>query len=280
MIIDILSDLHLDYYFPPDRPAEIDAIKSIFDPIFFDNQKRKTGDVLIIAGDIGHYNHQNLQVLKIFQGEYYKNIICVLGNHDYYLINNDEEVKYSQNSFNRVAEMREMINAEKDMYCLDGNVIEIDGIKFGGCDSSYSDAYLNKYFNGSPFMDRDVKWRACLYDYKGMNNVNYYDTIYKLELPKIKAVYKECDVMITHVNPSYLHEHMAPSYQDNEYNMFFTFDGHMFMKNGSIKYWVFGHTHDTLEYEYNGVKCICNPLGYPTESYYGDDTWIKSIELG
>jgi len=29
--------------------------------------------------------------------------------------------------------------------------------------------------------------------------------------------------------------------------MFFTFDGHRLMQNGSMKYWIFGHTHDRLE---------------------------------
>ena len=85
--------------------------------------------------------------------------------------------------------------------------------------------------------------------------------------------------MITHVNPSFLHRHIASSYKGQQSNMFFTFNGHQFMKEGSMKYWVFGHTHDRLEYEYSGVKCICNPFGYPSESYYGDDTLIRSIEL-
>lgn len=85
--------------------------------------------------------------------------------------------------------------------------------------------------------------------------------------------------MIIHVNPSYLHEHIAPSYINDESNTFFTFDGHKFMKNGSIKYWVFGHTHSELEYDFHGVKGICNPFGYPTESCYRDDTWIKSIKI-
>lgn len=142
--------------------------------------------------------------------------------------------------------MREMINAEENMHCLNGNVVEIDGVKFGGCDSSYSDAYLNKYFCGSSFINKNTRWKTNMHDYIGMCNVNYYDSIYKLELPKIEAVYKKCDVMITHVNPSYLHEHIAPSYKNDENNMFFTFDGHRFMKDGSMKYWVFGHTHDAM----------------------------------
>lgn len=61
--------------------------------------------------------------------------------------------------------------------------------------------------------------------------------------------------------------------------MFFSFNGHKFMEDGRMKYWVFGHTPDRLEYEHHGVTCICNPFGYPSESLYGDDTFIRSIEL-
>ena len=280
MIIDILSDLHLDFYFPPEREANVDAVKSIFDPIFLDNKKSEIGDVLIIAGDIGHYNQQNLQILKIFQAEYYKHIICVLGNHDYYLINQTAKDDYGMNSFNRVKEMREMINAEIGMYCLNGNIIEISGVRFGGCDSSYSNAYLKAYFRSEDHpKSNNLRWKHQINDYKMMFGVNQYNHIYKLELPKIEAVYKECDVMITHVNPSYLHEHIAPSYINDKNNMFFTFDGHRFIKDGTMKYWVFGHTHNQLEYELYGVKCICNPFGYPDESCYGDDIWIKRIKL-
>ena len=85
--------------------------------------------------------------------------------------------------------------------------------------------------------------------------------------------------MITHVNPSYKENHIPKQYHNEDTNTFFTFDGLGFLVNGTMKYWVFGHTHDALEYQYSGVKCICNPMGYPNESYYGDWVWIKTIEI-
>ncbi|MDQ1341268.1 MAG: hypothetical protein QG567_2426, partial [Campylobacterota bacterium] len=62
MKIDILSDLHFDFYFPQDQKPDIGAVKSIFDPIFFMNKTRETGDTLVIAGDIGHSNAQNIEI--------------------------------------------------------------------------------------------------------------------------------------------------------------------------------------------------------------------------
>jgi len=94
MIVDVLSDLHLDFYFKPQLTTNANAnIVSFFRPILTDNDTREIGDVLIIAGDIGHYNEQNIEVLKTIQKEFYKHVICVLGNHDYYLVNS--EAKYT-----------------------------------------------------------------------------------------------------------------------------------------------------------------------------------------
>jgi predicted phosphodiesterase len=49
--------------------------------------------------------------------------------------------------------------------------------------------------------------------------------------------------------------------------------------NGTIKYWVFGHTHDPIEYEIDNVKFLCNPLGYPNESGYGENITMKNFEI-
>ena len=85
--------------------------------------------------------------------------------------------------------------------------------------------------------------------------------------------------MITHVNPSFDEDHISKKYHNNTTNTFFTFDGSKFYKGGSMKYWVFGHTHDAIEYEIEDVKFLCNPLGYPNESQYGDNITMKSFEV-
>ena len=146
MTIDILSDLHLDFYFKRHLTTGENII-SLFRPILTDNGKREVGNILIIAGDIGHYNEQNIEVLKIFQKEFYKHIICVLGNHDYYLVSSEAKYTFEDDSFKRVEDMQKLINQEKNMYCLDGEVIEIEGIRFGGADSWYDGSYIQKYFS-------------------------------------------------------------------------------------------------------------------------------------
>ena len=278
MTIDILSDLHLDFYFKAHLTNREDVV-SLFRPILTDNKTREIGNVLIIAGDIGHYNEQNIEVLKIFQKEFYKHIICVLGNHDYYLVDSEAKHTFENDSFKRVEHMRKLINQEKDMYCLDGKVIEIEGIRFGGADSWYDGSYVQKY---SPQLDNNhinLLWSQNINDSRLIKGINRFDDITKLERQKLEKVYQNCDVMITHVNPSFDEEHINEKYHNSPINTFFTFDGSKFYKDGSMKYWVFGHTHDAIEYEMEGVSFLCNPLGYPNESMYGKNIKMKIFKI-
>jgi len=278
MKIDILSDLHLDFYFKP-HLTTVENVTSFFGVVFTDNDTREIGDVLIIAGDIGHYNEQNIEVLKIFQKKFYKQIICVLGNHDYYLVDGEAKYTFENDSFKRVEDMRNLINQEENMYCLDGEIIEIDGVKFGGADSWYDEGYVKRYYTQLDSNHINLLWNKNINDSRLIKGISRFDDITKLEIQKLENIYQSCDVMITHVNPSIDEEHINEKYHNSPINTFFTFDGSKFYKDGLMKYWVFGHTHDAIEYEVENVKFLCNPLGYPNESQYGDNTKMMSFEI-
>jgi len=278
MKIDILSDLHLDFYFKPHLTTSENII-SLFRPIFTDTGTKEIGDILIIAGDIGHYNEQNIEVLKIFQKKFYKHIICILGNHDYYLVNSEAKYTFENDSFKRVEDMRKLINQEKNMYCLDGEVIDIEGIKFGGVDSWHDGSYIKKYYTNLDNNHINLLWNESINDSRLIKGISRFDDITKLEMQKLEKIYLNCDVMITHVNPSFDEKYIDKKYHNSPINTFFTFNGSKFYKNGSMKYWVFGHTHDAIEYEMKDVKFLCNPLGYPNESQYGDSIKMKSFEI-
>ena len=130
------------------------------------------------------------------------------------------------NSFKRVNEMRELINNEQGMYCLNGTIVEIDGVKFGGCDSWYSSAYLhiNKSLINPTKEAINELWMNSNNDSRYIYGIINFDDIYKLELKKIERIYKECDVMITHINPSCFDKHILPKYRNQASNTFFTFN--------------------------------------------------------
>lgn len=274
MQIDILSDVHFDNYFYG-KYTNDDVIKFYSKIIDLNN----IGYVLVIAGDLGHDNEQNIKILKILK-EYYNHIICVLGNHDYYLIGKTNK-KLFKDSFERVNNMRELINTKDGMYCLDGNIIEIEGVRFGGCDGWYDDGFLKVNYPNEefPIKSTNQMWTNCTPDSKFIFGIENFDDIFKIEKEKIETVYKKCDVMITHINPSAKKEYINIKYQNNPSSTFFCFDGEKYLKNGSMKYWIFGHNHDKIEYLEHNVKCICNPLGYSNESGNGECVKIRSIEV-
>lgn len=284
MIVDILSDLHVDFYFKGIPSAK--AVESVYKHIFTDNQKRTAGDVLVVAGDIGHYNPQNIHVLELIQEIFgYKHIICVLGNHDYYLVDTKSRERHKNNSFNRTSGMRRIINNKEGMYCLDGEIIEIEGVKFGGCDSWYDGSYAKKHFDECPVWKIPIDdiymynlWMQTMNDSHYIHQMDWQEYA-QLEKEKIEKIYKEVDVMITHINPSLEKEHTHEIYREETTTGFFTFDGTNFLKNGSMKYWIYGHTHTEAEHDIHGVKCICSLMGYPGENGIGEWTWIKSIEI-
>lgn len=283
MKIDVLSDLHIDFYFR--HHITIEAVESAYAHILTDNGNRETGDVLIIAGDIGHYNEQNIEVLKLIKQIFgYKHMICVLGNHDYYLISGGMRNAFSGDSLNRIKHMRDLINKEDGMYCLDGEIVEIGGVKFGGCDSWYDGSYAKKHFSDSTWKiaindaHLDDLWKLIMNDANYITNMNWIEYAQK-EKEKIEKIYQSVDVMITHVNPSIQKEHTSQNYREEKTTGFFTFDGSEYLKKGSMKYWVYGHTHIPAEHEIDGVKCICNPMGYPAENSYGENVRIKSFTL-
>lgn len=279
MKVDYFSDPHFDFWFAPQQNISYEKL----DFQFSNYIPSQPGEVLLIAGDLGHYNRQNIEIIKAIKKLYnYKHIICVLGNHDYYLCTTEQKFGFEQNSFNRVKQMRKLLNEEDGLHCLDGNVVEIDGVKFGGCDSWYSDAYLKGYFPKAEFTheSNNQMWQNVMNDWNYLYGIEHYKTIYNTEKPKMKTVYDKCDVMMTHVNPSYLKRHLDSQWANDQSSTFFTFNGHDFMKNGTMKYWIFGHTHSKIEYEHNGVQCLCNPLGYPGEHRKGQTPFkIESFEV-
>lgn len=280
MIVDYLSDIHIDYYFKDLDSTNDASITSIFEPIFLDNQKRKAGDVLIVAGDIGHDNEQSVKALTIFK-KWYKHVICVAGNHDLYLLNSKMKHEYNMDSLQRFRELKQLC-LESGIHFLDGDVIELEGVRFGGAMGWYDGAYIythfNNYFNVTETRINRV-WQTSLNDKKCILPFQNFDDIFKIELPKIERVYKECDVMITHFNPSIKKEHQNQTYKGQESTGFFCWNGEEYLKNGTMKHWVFGHTHSDFEYEQHEVKCMVNAFGYPNESHLGDWVWIKSFEV-
>jgi metallophosphoesterase superfamily enzyme len=265
--ISILSDLHFDSHFQSSGVTGAMVCK-LFDPIFTPSGI-EPADVLIIAGDLGHDNAQNITIIKMLRELYFKHIICVLGNHDYYLINSKIAAHYDNDPFKRAQEMRDLLNAINGVHCLDGNVVEIEGIRFGGCDSWYDGQYVLHHLNPHYEYDLDYVqslWKHTMNDAHYMPNAKRFDELWDIEKPKIEAIYQRCDVMITHVMPSINPEHVDKIYRSDKATGYFTFDGQKYLKETTAHTWIYGHSHTNQDIEAHGVRMVANQLGYRNEA--------------
>lgn len=280
MKIDYISDVHFDTHlglWPHVRRQYFEQyFENIFVPIF----KSKSSEILIIAGDIGENNQQNIEALRLIRDEIgYTSILFVLGNHDWFLSNRKAIVDY-ETSLNRVNEMKGFCEKEKGLSLLDGNIVKIDGIRFGGAMGWYDGRYIWHHLN--PFYTKDREyinrlWKEYNPDYDNIIGIEEFDGFYAEESAKIEAIYKACDVMITHYNPSIRQQHTQRRFREDDTTGFFTFDGSRFLAEGTMKHWIFGHQHWSESFDIEGVLCHVNAFGYPSERR--KEMRIKSIDL-
>jgi hypothetical protein len=202
-----------------------------------------------------------------------------------YLISNGQISKYKAKSENRLVELKEICE-ELDVHYFDGQIIELNGIKFGGTGSWYN----------LPVSQDIETWKKVMNDsqkiYSGFTPKPYDSTLYnqpslnwktqdfwEKEKAKLVNIAKEkCDVFITHValNEPTKAEGMNDEYVDDPHNIFYYTSNFNLLKESGCKVHIHGHTHQSLDYEKDNIRILCNPLGYPSDNTY---TIIKQIEI-
>jgi Icc-related predicted phosphoesterase len=287
MKVDYISDLHLDFWIKELNPtnqkhhARVETfVKELYNPF------HEVGDVLIIAGDLGHYFPMDSEFLLEIK-KLYKHIILVTGNHDLYLISSKQQNKYMFNSNNRILEMKKFCRENEGFHYLDGHIINIDGHNFAGTGMSWDTSYLNfleknnevkstkdsvlqmfnntmndsrlifgGYDNGYVSIGYRREYRQSWCPFK------YFDEQYA-KLQNF-GEYDMIDVMVTHYSPV-VPPNIDPRWEKEQTSTFYYFDGIEDIKRINPKYWIFGHTHTEYEFEVLNTKFLCNPLGYPGE---------------
>ncbi len=299
----IMGDTHFDFYF--NVQSAVSA--RLFDSKFKELIESNPGDTLIIAGDIGHYNAQNVTCLKHLR-RYYDRVVVTFGNHDYYLISKSMVSKYQYGtrllggSRERVADMKSMIDSMDGVDYVDGNVVEIEGVRIGGATGWYDGSLM---LDRKKYDDINLHWRLQMNDanmiYPTGNNGAKFDTLFHEQKHRVDAVYQQCDIMVSHVSPLSEWKQFAEMYgfdsdqaaRDSNYSInhealqdyraFYCFNGKEYLENGSMKHWIFGHTHRNFSRTYqredgSEIEIICNSIGYPKNKEKSDFK-LKVIEI-
>lgn len=276
MTIDILSDLHINawtkHLFPDEK-----EVRRIWEPL---NPK---GDVLIVAGDIGEIPVQNVNFLKQLKELYYKEIVCVLGNHDLHCLTNRTLYLYDENRElvqqsgwrdfrTKIIETKALFK-DAGIHLLDGEIITIDGITIGGSMGWYDGQYTKTHnisLGQHPrdryrhYHDLQDLWRDSMPD-ADIKPLYPFNGLFAEEYEKLDSIIDRCDIMISHINPSIDKAHQNPDWKDHPTCGFYSFEGRELIEKFKGSHWIFGHSHYTGEYRINEFNLIANALGYPSE---------------
>ena len=281
--VDITSDPHWDFWIPYQDPEYVQVKK--FNLLFDIILPEVPSKILCIAGDLGHFNDQNLMAFRILKERGYESIVYCFGNHDRYLVSKAQARKYDLDSGNRLKEMVKLTSQIEGVYHINGTLVDIGGLKIGGAEMWYDFQYgiIN---HESTVQSLYELWRARSNDSRMIfiNTINgMVDclALFKEQYALMEKVYKDCDIVMSHVGPDWSQIH--PRYKEAS-TSFFYFDGGRLLASMSPKQvWLHGHTHDCFSFTHkSGVQIHCNPLGYPLAGDWQFEPFsqrIKTIEI-
>lgn len=252
MKIQVLSDLHTEFH---KYKIKID----------------KNADVLVLAGDI------IVADCILFLPEMLKNvnipIIYVAGNHDFYC----EDKKITKPMIEHT--LKSFEKEIPNFHFLNDESIVIDGIRFIGStlwsdfnlsdnqflfaqnvNRAIGDFYVITNGDGTPFRGDDCR-DLCI---KSKEFI----------LSEAKKEFDGKTVLVTHFCPHPLS--IDSRYESHPLNPYFTTDfSEVFYEN--IDLVIHGHTHIRLDYEFNGIRVVCNPRGCPRENYSYTDKFLVEV---
>ena len=205
-------------------------------------------DVLVLAGDIASGADNTADVIKHFLDQGFPKVVYVPGNHEYY----GSSIKHFDDK------LLDFCERTRNAHFLRPGQVEIDGVLFTG-----GTLWTN-------FMDNPISQSVCgrmINDFRQIKNFktrDAYDIYYK-HLEHIKHSYENRGnkkvVVVTHFLPA--RECVAPRWRSGDLlNDYFANDLGSMIAEMQNTTWLFGHTHDAMDFMLGTTRLVCNPHGY------------------
>lgn len=223
-------------------------------------------DVLILAGDICVVKHFDSKIEKFFDNisSEFEQIFYVLGNHEYYHGNMDEE-------FNKLVELADPYD---NITIINNRFVRIDNVKF-----LFSSLWTNLNDNDPITYTvirntmNDVKLIEGLTEEKWITMFNNSFSFLSDELD----VDEDC-VVVTHHAPSFR------SVYDDDKHDYKTNGGYCsnleeFIIDREPLIWIHGHTHHKVDYIIGNTRIVSNPRGYSGFESMADNFKLEYIDI-
>lgn len=199
-------------------------------------------DILILAGDITSATGRGyLDLVFESTAKRWKYVIYTAGNHEFYFTSLAQGWRNIKDAAARY----------KNVCPLNNELLRIEGISFLGGTAWFP---RTNYPENKRLMSDFYYIRYCEPDVYNSNRDF-----------KGLTTFKPYDVVITHHLP--VDDCVASAYIGNPLNDFFV--SQMDVKSVNPKYWLFGHTHSSVNIKVGNTRCIANPKGYPKSQNIG-----------
>lgn len=230
MRIQYISDIHLEFLSKLLKPARFHA----------------AADILCLAGDIGYPRKPIYRQFIREMSTQFKKVFLIAGNHEYYGTTTMDQVHES----------------------IKAAVADLDNVTF--LDNSYEDYEGVRFVGTTLWTQIPAAPSVLINDFHEIGEMT--PELYN-ELHRGACEFLECTdvqesplpiVVISHHLPA--HELINPKYAKYaKYNQFFASDCSRFFKP-PIRAWIYGHTHSESDKVIDGIRFVCNPVGYPQEN--------------
>ena len=215
-----------------------------------ENPLKVTGDILVLAGDIGYLGDENYTKHPFWDwaSENYKQVICCMGNHEFY-------------KFFDIATL-------EDGYCLEirhnvhsyyNAVVRIEDTDFI-ISTLWSEIPLREaYYTEQVISDfRRILFNGELIAFADFNREH--GRCIEFIKKAVKESTAENKIVVTHHVPSFLMQ--CPKFEGSLANGAFTVELKDYIKESNIDVWIFGHSHYNVDKVIGKTACLSNQLGY------------------
>lgn len=241
MKINLISDLHLDFY-------DVKKACNILNETIIDIDC----DLHIIAGDLTSISHKNTsKIIKYLDNNVKSKVLYVFGNHELYH-------SKPMDAFNKVRDM------DLDHISLIENTcVEVDNtLIYGG----------TMWFNESVESIENTKIYPQIYALNDFNYINVTKDYYTLQNKTFfNNINANVDIVISHHIPIKRMLRYTDAEDEYDMNKFYwckEAQQYLNIETHKIKLWACGHTHDCADILYNDTRIVNNPYGYPFENNY------------
>lgn len=225
MKVQVLSDAHLEFH--QDEGKE------------FVQKLPVVGDVLVVAGDFALTKMLCIRLIELCRR--FKQVVYVVGNHEYYLTRGRDEVHKVLEKVSRRCD---------NFHWLKDSTTTIDGQRFVGTPMWFPDDPLNACYehrlNDFKLIPGYRKW---VYEANEKARRFLQDTV------------TPDDVVVTHHAPSYFCVPLR--WKGSDINRFFVCSwAERVIRVNEPKLWIFGHVHSPNDMVLNETRVVSNPFGY------------------